>query len=374
MAFHGLEWLLPRVTDFEGRVLASLVLLAVLAGAGWLARYARLRVDSELATRTLNAAIAVGLLAMSTAVAWALVGLWNVSVTELLGDPLAFAYQGLVTLVLLVGVYLGTGVVKRFIYEFAQGRTAISQHQTELVFRSTQVTLYVVALVVVIGVWGVNLDGLLVGAGFLGIVFGLAARQTLGSLIAGFVLMFARPFEIGDWVAIGDQEGIVTEISIVNTRVQTFDGEYAMLPNDVVGSSQIINRTRKGRLRSHVAVGVDYGADLQVAREVAEEAMRSVEPVLTVPQPQVVLRGFGDSSIELDCRFWIDKPSARRRWRAQTAVVEAIKAGFDEAGVKIPFPQRELSGRAGPDVDRLADMAVTDVEPPAGEVGPDDVD
>ncbi len=94
----------------------------------------------------------------------------------------------------------------------------------------------------------------------------MAARQTLGSLLAGFMLMFARPFEIGDWVEIEEKEGIVTDISIVNTRIQTFDGEYVMIPNDTVGGSTIVNRSRKGRLRLEVDVGIDYDARRRTGR------------------------------------------------------------------------------------------------------------
>jgi small-conductance mechanosensitive channel len=272
-----------------------------------------------------------------------------------------------VTLLVLVGAYLLTGVIKRFVFDVTRDRTAITQHQTELVFRTTQLGVYVLAGVIVLGLWRVDLGGLLVGAGFLGIVVGLAARQTLGSLIAGFVLMFARPFEIGDWVQIGDREGIVTEISIVNTRIQTFDGEYAMIPNDTVGSSEVVNRTRKGRLRIQVDVGVDYAADVEDAMEVAVEAMREVDDVLAVPQPRAVLKEFGSSSIVVNLRFWIDKPSARRKWRAQTAVIAAVKSAFDREGISIPFPQRVVSNRAAG-----ADAGFhVDAEAPSAEASPD---
>jgi small-conductance mechanosensitive channel len=173
--------------------------------------------------------------------------------------------------------------------------------------------------------------------------------------------MFARPFEIGDWVEIGDREGIVTEISIVNTRIQTFDGEYAMVPNDTVGSSEVINRTRKGRLRIQVDVGGVVHTDVEEAIDVAVEAMRDVDDVLAVPQPMAVLKGFGDSSIVLNLRFWIDKPSARRKWRAQTAVIAAVKSAFDREGITIPFPQRVVSGRSGERGFR-ADADVPDVD------------
>jgi small-conductance mechanosensitive channel len=193
--------------------------------------------------------------------------------------------------------------------------------------------------------WEVDLSGLLVGAGFLGIVVGMAARQTLGALLAGFVLMFSRPFEIGDWVEIDDEEGIVTDISIVNTRIQTFAGEYVMIPNDIVSGRKIVNKSRKGRLRIEVEVGVDYEADVERAADVAKEAMKGLDEILSVPTPQVVLKEFGDSAVVLSLRFWIDKPSARRQWRARTAVIESVKAAFDSEGIKIPFPQRELTGR-----------------------------
>lgn len=342
MSFHRADWM----TGLEGQVLVSLLLLGILAVAGWLARFARVRAGDGKHARVVNAIIALVLLGLAVAVGWTLAGLWNLSVARFIADPVQLVTRIVVTLVLLVGVYLGTGVVKRVIFEFTQNRTSVSQHQTELVSMTTQVALYILAGIVMLGVWEVNLGGLLVGAGFLGIVVGFAARQTLGSLIAGFVLMFARPFEIGDWIEIGDHEGIVTEITIVNTRIQTFDGEYAMIPNDVVGSSQIINRTRKGRLRLHVVVGVDYSTDLERAQGIARDAIAAVDPVLTVPQPDIVIRGFGPSAIDLDCRFWIDKPSARRQWRAQTAAVKAVKAAFNAAGIKIPFPQRELMSRA----------------------------
>jgi small-conductance mechanosensitive channel len=157
--------------------------------------------------------------------------------------------------------------------------------------------------------------------------------------------MFSRPFEIGDWVEVGDHEGIVTDITIVTTRMQTFDGEYVMIPNDVVSSESVINRSRKGRLRIEVDVGVDYAADPREAAETARDAVRGLDNVLRVPTPQAVVKEFADSAVVLGVRVWIDNPSARRMWRTRTAVVSAVKTAFDEEGIKIPFPQRELMGR-----------------------------
>ena len=231
------------------------------------------------------------------------------------------------------------------ISELTGGTDRISEHQREIIYRLTQVTLYAVVGLVVLSIFLEDLGSLLVGAGFLGIVIGMAARQTLGAVLAGFVLMFSRPFEIGDWVQVGEQEGIVTEITIVNTRLQTFDGEMVVLPNDEVSSQAITNRTHKGRLRLEVEIGVDYDADPQEAADIARDSLDEVDEILDVPTPQVVLKRFADSSVVLGVRAWIGEPSARRKWRARTAMISAVKTAFERESIKIPFPQRELTGR-----------------------------
>jgi Small-conductance mechanosensitive channel len=279
-----------------------------------------------------------------------LLGIWGeigpfIDLVSRVTIPIGILMKGLVTLLLLVGAYSGMGLLNRWVGEAAARSDRITQHQEEIWVRVLQIVFLIGAVIFALSLWGVDLGGLLVGAGFLGIVAGLAAQQTLGSLIAGFVLMLSRPFEIGDWVKIGEQEGIVTEITIVNTRLENFDGELIALPNDLVGNATIINRTSKGRLRLRVEVGIDYDADPEHASSVAKSALQDVERVLTVPQPRVVTSRFGDSAIVLELRFWIDKPSARRRALAISDAIQAVSEAYAAEDIKIPFPQRELSGR-----------------------------
>ncbi|ODR83009.1 mechanosensitive ion channel protein MscS [Haladaptatus sp. W1] len=340
-----------RQSWFDMRIFTSaFVILALIAffAVAWYAR-PRLqeRVPNSLANVIVVGFVCVFLLLASTTLAFT----WKIINTELImqadfGVEMATAFQVGSSAALLATSYVVAGFIRQGIQRVIRGRDAFSKHQTQVMVRVAQVCVYVVGLTAVLGVWEVDITGLLVGAGFLGIVVGMAARQTLGSLLAGFMLMFARPFEIGDWVIIEEEEGIVTDISIVNTRIQTFDGEYVMIPNDIVGGSTIINRSRKGRLRLEVDVGVDYEADVERAAAVAKEVMREPDDVLAVPSPQVVTKELGDSAVVLGLRFWIDKPSARRKWRAKTTVINAVKEAFDREGIKIPFPQRELSGRA----------------------------
>jgi small conductance mechanosensitive channel len=263
------------------------------------------------------------------------------------------------SVLLLSLAYTATRLTKRAIHQLGDRRGALTDHQMEISHHVAQVGIYVFSLLVVLGMWGVDVSGLLVGAGFAGIVLGLAARQTLGAVLAGFVVLFSRPFELGDWVVIGDQEGIVTDITIVNTRLRTFDDEVVMIPNDIVTSEEVLNRSRNGRLRINVDVGVDYETDLQRAMDLAEEAMESVDLVADGPKPHVVGKEFGDSAVVLRLRFHIQNPSSRTMWEARTEVITAVKELFEDAGVTIPFPQRELSDRGeGPAVG-LGDNSVT---------------
>ncbi|WP_407066849.1 mechanosensitive ion channel family protein [Haloarcula sediminis] len=249
------------------------------------------------------------------------------------------------TIVLIMLAFVASDQLQRWIDRFSTALSDFTDHQEEILLRVGQVTIFVTIGTTIFAVWQVDVGGLLVGAGFLGIVVGLAARQTLGSLIAGFVLMFSRPFTIGDWVVVGDQEGIVTDITIFNTRLENFDGEFVVLPNDRVSDSAITNRSRKGLLRLTLDIGVDYDTDVDAAGDLAREAMVGVDDVVDSPPPQVVPKSFGDSAVVLELRFWIDHPTPPRKWRAVSAVVRAVKTAFDEEGIDIPFPQRTLTMR-----------------------------
>jgi small-conductance mechanosensitive channel len=251
----------------------------------------------------------------------------------------------LITVSLVAATLIGIDLLEDRVEQYAEESDALNQHQQGIVFRVLQVSVLVAAAIASLSVWGVNLGGLLVGAGFLGIVIGTAARTTIGSLIAGFVLMFARPFEIGDWVQIGEDEGIVTDITIINTRIRNPDGEEVVIPNENVLNATVTNRTSLERLRLSVDVGVDYDADVEAAEAVVEEALEGVPHVLANPTPQVIPKSLGDSAVVLECRFWVDHPSPAKRALATADVVRDVKAALDEAGIKIPYPQREVMGR-----------------------------
>ena len=393
-SIQAVQATLEGVTTMEGRLAVSVVLvvLAVIGGfviAPYLVRrgvtfiHHRLResgvgdylevVDDLLdlpfpmrvVVRTLQAVVLV-----TTAVA--LLVVWGytdtaVVVLAALASIAPHFLRVVLTVVLLGGALAGTRYLESQLNNWLADANYVSAHQEGVVFRVLQVCIFIAAGLAALSLWNVDLGGLLVGAGFLGIVLGMASRQTLGSLIAGFVLMFSRPLEIGDWVEVDGHEGVVVDITIINTRLRSFDGETIVLPNDRVSNSTVINRTRRRRLRLKTEVGVDYDADLERAEDVALEAIEGVDPVAPAPKPEVIPTDFGDSAVTLECRFWIQPPNMRKKWQAKRAVVHAVKKAYDREGIAIPYPQRQLSGR-GADVFRSD--AERDVD--AGDDHPDE--
>ena len=290
-------------------------------------------------------------------VVWELGGaaLWLVGLLE---TAIPVVTKLLITGGLVIAAGLINNVLQDVVSDFTSDTSHITAHQEQILTRVGQVGLLVALAVGVLSVWNIQIGGILVGAGFLGIVVGMAARQTLGSLIAGFVLMFARPFEIGDWVKLGDNQGIVTKITIMNTHVRNFDGEHVVIPNDNVNQQAVVNRSRDGKLRVHVEVGVDYEADPNRAAELAREAVEEASFVDGNPQPQVFPVEFGGSSVNLDVRFWISPPTPQKRWRATAEVIEVVKARFDTESIAIPFPQRTVGYRTV-DEDSVVDREAT---------------
>lgn len=281
---------------------------------------------------------------LATLVVWGYIDVAVAAVAAMAATLPAFA-KALATVAVVAGAMIAIDVLEARLDDYAAESDAINQHQKGIVFQILQLAVLAAAVVGGLTVWGINLGGLLIGAGFLGIVIGTAARTTIGSLIAGFVLMFSRPFELGDWVEIDGEEGIVSDITVINTRIRTAGGEVVVIPNERVANATVSNRTKLGQLRLSVDVGVDYGADVAAAEAVIADALEEVSDIESNPPPQVIPTSLGDSAVVLQCRFWIDHPSAPKRALATAAVVRGVKTALDDAGIKIPYPQRELSGR-----------------------------
>ncbi len=207
--------------------------------------------------------------------------------------------------------------------------------------------IYSIAVVIALDVIGVNVMPFVAGAGVAGIAIGFAAKDTLSNLIAGVLLIIDRPFEIGDRIEIWSNPkgtaswGDVIDIGLRATRIKTTDNLVVVIPNNEIMKRDIVNYTAMSTMiRVRINIGVAYDTDIDKAKKVILEVASGADWILDRPQPKVVVRNFGESSVDLQLRVWIR--DARRRMDTISYVTDRVKSAFDANGIEIPYPKRDI--------------------------------
>lgn len=191
---------------------------------------------------------------------------------------------------------------------------------------------------------GFEVGSVLAGLGIVGLAIGFASQDLLANLIAGFTILWDRPFRIGDVVTIADTQGSVTEIGLRSTRLRTPDVRDVILPNKDVINSKIINYTSTPQLRIDLSIGVGYREDLQRVRATLLATVDGHPGVAPEPAPQVVVVALGESAVQVELRFFIRDAWVERNLRVE--LLEKAKVALDEAGIEIPYPQRVVHAAA----------------------------
>lgn len=203
-------------------------------------------------------------------------------------------------------------------------------------------------LIVLVGVLyaltalGVQIGPLVGALGVTGIAIAFAVTAILENVFASVLLKTRRPIRVGDQVWTQEREGTVAEINFRAVVLDSFDGERVVIPSSMVMNDVIVNNTATPTRRTVLPVGVGYRTDLRRAQEVIVAATSVVEGVLDTPEPQAWVTEFGESSIDIDVRFWHASDIATM-FRVRSGVAMSIKAAFDREGIEIPFPQRVVT-------------------------------
>jgi len=198
-------------------------------------------------------------------------------------------------------------------------------------------------------VWGIDATAWVASAGIIGIAIGFASKDTLANLISGVSIVADAPYKIGDYIVLDTGErGVVSNLGIRSTRLITRDDVEVSIPNAVIGTAKIVNESGGPyvRHRIRIPVGVSYSSDIDKAIETMEGIAAANEYVVDEPASRVRIRGFGDSSINLELLCWIRRP-ADRGLVIHELNYQLIKR-FREEQIEIPFPQRDLHVRDQP--------------------------
>lgn len=193
-----------------------------------------------------------------------------------------------------------------------------------------------------LSIWRVNLTPLFASAGIVGIAVALAAKDTLANFFGGISIFADKAFKVGDYIILDNAErGEVVEIGVRSTRIKTRDDVLITIPNSVLATTKIINESAPiPRFRIRIPVGVAYGSDVDEVEATLLAVALANEQVAREPDPRVRMRGFGDSSLDFELLLWVDDPSLKGL--VTHHLLKTIYKDFNEKGITIPFPQRDV--------------------------------
>jgi potassium efflux system protein len=175
----------------------------------------------------------------------------------------------------------------------------------------------------------------------LGVGIGFGLQEIVANFICGLIILFERPISVGDIITVGDQDGVVTRIRIRATTIRDWDNKELVIPNKEIITGRLLNWSLTDtRLRLTLPVGVAYGSDAALALKILADTVADDDRVLADPPPSIIFSDFGDSSLNMICRFYID--NVDNMWPVKTALHLEIYRRFEEAGIVISFPQRDV--------------------------------
>ncbi len=202
-----------------------------------------------------------------------------------------------------------------------------------------KVTLY--SIVVILGCSRfVDTSSLIALLSVVGVAVSLAVKDSLSNVAGGFIVLFSKPFKEGDFVEIDGMSGSVQNISILQTKLLTFDNKAVFIPNGQVSTAKIVNYSAEENRLLAIPVSVSYDTDLKKAKALLTDLVKSDPLAMPTPEPFVVVTEHADSAIKLSIRVWV---RTKDYWTLNFRLLEQIKERFDENGIVIPFNQLDVN-------------------------------
>lgn len=215
----------------------------------------------------------------------------------------------------------------------------LSQQRKMIINRVIVYTGFVTLFFILVAELKVNLAPIFGAAGVLGLVIGVASQTSIGNIVSGFFLVSEQSFEIGDVIRIGDKTGVVHSIDLLSIKIKTFDNLLLRIPNQTVISTELTNITKFPIRRLDIAVSVAYKEDLEKVKKVLGEVAKQNPLCLEEPEPLIVFKMFGTSSIDITFGVWFEKTNFIK---VKNSIFNEIKVAFEKEGIEIPFPHLSI--------------------------------
>ncbi len=243
--------------------------------------------------------------------------------------------------ILLVGWWL-SGRAAALMRKILQRQDAIDETLQVIAVRVVKYIIAIVVLIAALGQLGIQTTSLLAALGAIGLAIGLALQGTLSNIAAGIMLLWLRPFRVGDYISAGSVEGTVREVGLFATQLTTVDGLFLFAPNNELWNTRILNYSKMPIRMIREIFTISYDDDIGHARSVLRQLCREDGRIHTEPTPRILVVELGDSAVGLELRAWTDTSNfAQTRWD----FIESAKIGLEAAGISIPYPQQDVHVR-----------------------------
>ncbi|MDY6821385.1 MAG: mechanosensitive ion channel [Deferribacterota bacterium] len=249
-----------------------------------------------------------------------------------------YGFKIVVSLIILViGIWLSKRLVNFLNKIFKRNRfdPTIGDFLLSIIYYALIVLVFIIALSN-IGIQTSSIIALIAAAG---LAIGLSLQNSLSNFASGIIIITFRPFNVGDFVKIGDVAGSVEKIGIFGTYINTYDNLKIFVPNSKITSDNIINYAANDKRMHDIVVSVSYSDDIKKVKDVLLNILKSDERVLDEPEPYVMVKEFAESSINFGVRPWVSRDVY---WPFLWDFNEKVKIAFDKEGITIPFPQRDI--------------------------------
>jgi small conductance mechanosensitive channel len=218
-------------------------------------------------------------------------------------------------------------------------KAKVEETLTSFVGNLTYIALLVFVIIAALNQLGVQTTSFIAIIGAAGLAIGLALQGSLANFAAGVLMIIFRPFKVGDYIEAAGVAGVVEEIEIFTTQLKTPDNKTIIIPNASVTGGSITNFSAKDTRRVDMVIGVGYGDDLKRVREVLEEILAKDDRIIADPAPTIGVLELGDNSVNFAVRPWVKTGDY---WGVYFDVTETVKRRFDQEGISIPYPQRDV--------------------------------
>lgn len=232
-------------------------------------------------------------------------------------------------------------IIENSVYKMAD-LTGLSREVIPLIENVWKVVIVAAGFMVILSLWKVSITPLLASAGIAGAAVAFAAKDTIANFFGGISIFVDRPYKIGDYIVLDTGErGEVVEIGIRSTRIKTRDDILISIPNSIIANTKIINESAPiPNFRVRIPIGVAYGSDIDIVEKTLVEIASQNENILKEPEPRARFREFGESSLNFELLCWAREPALRGLTVHE--LNKEIYKKFNEIGIKIPFPQRDI--------------------------------